>query len=71
MLASEFQADRLIQDKKGRTVVMVAALGGHSKIVESLLADYPYNDFPSYCDRVLFYACAGGNISLVWTLVLD
>ncbi len=78
VLVSEFKADLTILtsslgDAGNRTVLMLAARGGHYDLVLDLLHDYhcPVTDTDSDGWGVLHHACAGGSVNIVQILIHD
>ena len=72
MLISEFNSDITIQNVKGATALMLAALGGHYNVVQALICDQcPLGGRGEVGRTVLHYACNGGNVSLVQTLIQE
>ena len=72
MLVSEFRADITIKDKiLGSTALMIAAMSGHDDIVHALMYEHqcPIDTTDDHNNTLLHYACEGGSVSLVQTLI--
>ena len=65
--------DLSISDESGATPLMLAALGGHGEVVSELLLKFncPLQRNNKNGLTVLHYACAGGSVSLVQTLIRE
>ena len=69
VLIHEYEADFNIQDAKGNTPLMSAALAGHENIVHTILSEQKCLIDATHKATLLQLACKWGNISLVHILV--
>ena len=70
VLVSEFKADMTVHDDYGQTALMLAALNAHENVVHVLMSyGCPLDNNPKNGWTALHYACQGGGVRLVQSLL--